>query len=181
MQKIKLGILAAIFLFVCTGCVLTSGNLIHEDPAAAYSRVSADYDNFKNSTWINAASYYDGSYRVFLRAYLAGNELKHLQLYSNRTSPAMRLPFYYAYDMNGNTLEFVDVDYEYWQLDDGTYNYSQHFAVELSYDVLNRHRKSGYSVRVYAKDGSKTYDLAGPYIDGFLLFLEQRANSASLK
>lgn len=181
MQKIKLSILALSFLFVCTGCVVTNGNLIHEDPAAAFSRVSANYDNFKNSTWINGASYSDSSYRVFLRAYMAGNDLKFIQLYSSRTSPAMRLPFYYAYDMNGNSLEFVEVDYDYWQMDDGQYNYSQDFAVELSYDVLNRHRQSGYSVRVYAKDGSKTYDLAGPYIDGFLLFIEQRANPASLK
>ena len=83
--------------------------------------------------------------------------------------------------MNGNSLEFTEVDYDYWENEYGEYTYSQHFAVTLSYDVLNSHRYSGYSVRAYAKDGNKTYYLTGPYIDGFLLFLEQRANPASLK
>lgn len=160
-----------------TSCLATDSFL--QDPVKTYAYTKATYDQFKDSTWVNAPEYGTSYNYNYLRAYIAGGELSFIQLYLVRRSSGY--DFHSAYDINTNQLQFTEID-NYWMTVGDPPEYTntriEHAGVTLKYNELVKHRSSGLAIKVYGKNGNDIIEIPGPYIDGFLLFIESSYSTA---
>jgi hypothetical protein len=157
-----------VFVFLAIGCSVTK-NINMED---AYTHTTSKYYAYKKSTWINGPTmrvdhatqepYLSGYSDVFLRTLVVQEKTKFQQLYV--TFNGLDWVFFSdAYDINGNKLEFIQIDRTF-----DSAGVVEAFAITFSRGYLESVAKSGINIKCVGEKGEMVVTLEPAYIEGYL-------------
>ncbi len=157
-----------VFVFLVIGCSPTK----HITADDAYTHTTSKYYPYKKATWINGPTMrvyhatqepYSAEYSdVFIRTLVVGEKTRFQQLYV--TFYGLDWVFFNdAYDVNGNKLEFVQMDRTF-----DSPGVVEHFAITLPRGYLESVTKSGINIKCVGKRGERVVTLEPTYIEGYL-------------
>ncbi len=157
-----------VFVFLVIGCSPTKHITVDD----AYTHTTSKYYADKKSTWINGSTmrvdhatqkpYLTGYSDVFLRTLIVREKTRFQQLYV--AFYGLDWVFFNdAYDVNGNKLEFIQIDRTF----DGP-GVVEAFAITFSRGYLESVAKSGINIKCVGKRGEMVVTLESTYIEGYL-------------
>ena len=157
-------VLMVVIVFLLTGCVSTRYITTDE----VYTKTTSTYYPYKKTTWINgppiripytAAGYSD----VFLRTLVADGKPQFHQLYI-RFNGFEWVFFNRAYDINGNQLDFEEID----RMVESTGTVEEDFVITFERDYLESAAKTGINIKCIGKRGERVVTLEPTYVEGYL-------------
>jgi hypothetical protein len=157
-----------VFVLLAIGC----GPTKHITADDAYTHTTSKYYHYKKSTWINGPTMrvshatqklYSTEYSdVFLRTLVVREKIKFQQLYV--TFYGLDWVFFNeAYDINGNKLEFVQLDRTF-----DSPGVVEHFTITFPRGYLESVTKSGINIKCVGKKGERVVTLEPTHIEGYL-------------
>jgi hypothetical protein len=157
-----------VVLFLLSGCGPTN----YKTPGKVDNKTTFTYDQNKKSKWIkgpsvrvdhatqkpSAMGYSD----VFLRTFVTDGTLVFHQLFVTYYGPEW-IFFDEAYDMNGNKLEFIEIERDFENL-----GIIEIFAVIFREGHLEAATKTGINIKCRGRRGERVITLAPTLVEGYL-------------
>jgi len=157
-----------VVLFLLNGC----GPTKYKTPDEVDKNTTFTYDQNKKSKWIkgpsvrvdhatqkpSAMGYSD----VFLRTFVANGRLVFHQLFVTYYG-AEWVFFDEAYDINGNKLEFIEIDRDFESL-----GIIEIFAIIFREGHLEAARKTGINIKCRGRRGEGVITLEPTFVEGYL-------------
>ena len=157
-----------VVLFLLSGC----GPTKYKTPDEVYTKTTFTKDPYKKSKWIKGPSVRidqatqkpsaTGYADVFLRTFVADGRLVFHQLFVTYYGSEWVF-FDEAYDINGNKLEFIEIDRDFESL-----GIIEIFAIIFREGHLEAARKTGINIKCRGRRGERVIILEPTFVEGYL-------------
>lgn len=156
--------------FVATGCAQMMKTYDPSNQGQVMGKVTKKYDEFKRTTQYTGPSLAEGTLDyVSLRAFAFENPPNTIyQIYVSDYYNGNWKFYDYAYDSDGNKLDFVRIDRRVSGCSSYGCSHTEDFALNVSRKYLQDRASTGIRFKVSGKGGEEIFFIPASYINGFL-------------
>lgn len=162
--KLLLMIVASLALL---GCAMKTYN--PNNQAQVAGKVAKNYDTFMKTTWYVGPNLGDGFDLLGLRAFVTENPTETTyQIYVSDYYDDKWRFYAYAYDSDGNEMDFVKIDRQVTACSSLSCSHKEDFALVVNRKYLQARATTGLRFKAAGKGGEAIFFIPPAYISGFL-------------